>query len=44
MALPGGAAVQSTDWAPIESLVTKIVKEKQPFQRLVGLNNGTLLN
>ena len=44
MALPGGAAVQSTDWAPIESLVAKIVKEKQPFQRLVGLNNGTLLN
>jgi threonyl-tRNA synthetase len=34
MALPGGAAVHSTDWAPIESLVTKIVKEKQPFQRL----------
>ncbi|EAQ92167.1 hypothetical protein CHGG_00402 [Chaetomium globosum CBS 148.51] len=34
MALPGGAAVQSTDWAPLESIVTKIVKEKQPFQRL----------
>ncbi|KAG7284154.1 hypothetical protein NEMBOFW57_010515 [Staphylotrichum longicolle] len=34
MALPGGAAVQSTDWAPLESIVGKIVKEKQPFQRL----------
>lgn len=34
MALPGGAAVQSTDWAPLENIVTKIVKEKQPFQRL----------
>ena len=39
MALPGGAAVQSTDWAPLESIVTKIVKEKQPFQRLVRLEN-----
>ncbi|KAK4246369.1 hypothetical protein C7999DRAFT_33260 [Corynascus novoguineensis] len=34
MALPGGAAVTSSDWAPLESLVSKIVKEKQPFQRL----------
>ncbi|KAK3305533.1 uncharacterized protein B0T15DRAFT_200836 [Chaetomium strumarium] len=34
MALPGGAAVQSSDWAPLESIVSKIVKEKQPFQRL----------
>lgn len=34
MALPGGAAVQSSDWAPLENIVTKIVKEKQPFQRL----------
>jgi len=34
MALPGGAAVQSTDWAPLENIVSKIVKEKQPFQRL----------
>ncbi|KXX78274.1 Threonine--tRNA ligase, cytoplasmic [Madurella mycetomatis] len=34
MALPGGAAVQSTDWAPLEAIVSKIVKEKQPFQRL----------
>ncbi|GAB1317247.1 threonyl-tRNA synthetase [Madurella fahalii] len=34
MALPGGAAVHSTDWAPLEAIVSKIVKEKQPFQRL----------
>ncbi|KAL2268110.1 hypothetical protein VTJ83DRAFT_2956 [Remersonia thermophila] len=34
MALPGGAAVQHTDLAPLESIVSKIVKEKQPFQRL----------
>ncbi|KAK4452063.1 putative threonyl-tRNA synthetase [Podospora aff. communis PSN243] len=34
MALPGGAAVQASDWAPLESIVGKIVKEKQPFQRL----------
>ncbi|KAK4187836.1 putative threonyl-tRNA synthetase [Podospora australis] len=34
MALPDGAAVQSTDWAPLESIVSKVVKEKQPFQRL----------
>jgi threonyl-tRNA synthetase len=41
MALPGGAAVHSTDWAPLESIVTKIVKEKQPFQRLVRSNMKT---
>jgi len=35
MALPGGAAVQSSDWAPLEAIVQKIVKEKQQFQRLV---------
>lgn len=35
MALPGGAAVQASDWAPLENIVSKIVKEKQPFQRLV---------
>ncbi|KAK1753507.1 hypothetical protein QBC47DRAFT_386607 [Echria macrotheca] len=34
MALPDGAAVQSSDWAPLENIVSKIVKEKQPFQRL----------
>jgi len=38
MALPGGAAVQASDWAPLESIVGKIVKEKQPFQRLVRPN------
>ena len=35
MALPGGHAVQASDWAPLENIVGKIVKEKQPFQRLV---------
>lgn len=35
MALPGGAAVQHSDWAPLEAIVSKIVKEKQQFQRLV---------
>jgi hypothetical protein len=37
MALPGGAAVQASDWAPLENIVSKIVKEKQPFQRLVRI-------
>lgn len=35
MALPGGAPVQQSDWQPLEALVSKIVKEKQPFERLV---------
>ncbi|KAH8592237.1 putative threonyl-tRNA synthetase, cytoplasmic [Bisporella sp. PMI_857] len=35
MGLPGGAAVTESDWKPLETLVSKIVKEKQPFQRLV---------
>ncbi|KAK0713804.1 threonyl-tRNA synthetase [Lasiosphaeria miniovina] len=34
MALPDGAAVQASDWAPLENIVGKIVKERQPFQRL----------
>ncbi|KAK6075212.1 threonyl-tRNA synthetase [Seiridium cupressi] len=34
MALPDGAAVQNTDWKPIEQIVTSIVKEKQKFERL----------
>ncbi|KAM7197179.1 threonyl-tRNA synthetase [Naviculisporaceae sp. PSN 640] len=34
MALPEQAAVQASDWAPLETIVSKIVKEKQPFQRL----------
>lgn len=35
MALPGGAAVQQSDWKPLETLVGMIVKEKQKFERLV---------
>ena len=35
MSLPDGAAVQQADWKPIETLVGQIVKEKQPFERLV---------
>lgn len=35
MGLPGGAAVHQSDWKPLETLVGQIVKEKQPFQRLV---------
>ena len=35
MALPGGQAVHTTDWKPLESLVSSIVKEKQKFERLV---------
>ena len=40
MALPDGAAVHAADWAPLESIVSKIVKEKQPFQRLVRPAEG----
>ncbi|KAF4633347.1 hypothetical protein G7Y89_g4771 [Cudoniella acicularis] len=35
MGLPNAAAVQQSDWKPLETLVSKIVKEKQPFERLV---------
>jgi threonyl-tRNA synthetase len=35
MGLPGGAAVHESDWKPLETLVGQIVKEQQPFQRLV---------
>jgi threonyl-tRNA synthetase len=35
MALPNGAAVQQSDWKPLETLVSKIVKEKQKFERLI---------
>lgn len=35
MALPEGAAVQTTDWKPLETIVSKVVKEKQKFERLV---------
>ncbi|KAK2770849.1 threonyl-trna synthetase [Colletotrichum kahawae] len=34
MALPDGAAVQASDWKPLESIVGSIVKEKQKFERL----------
>jgi threonyl-tRNA synthetase len=35
MGLPNGAAVAQSDWKPLETLVSQIVKEKQPFERLV---------
>jgi len=35
MGLPNGGAVQQSDWKPLETLVSQIVKEKQPFERLV---------
>lgn len=35
MFLPDGAPVQQSDWKPLETLVGQIVKEKQPFERLV---------
>ena len=35
MSLPESAAVQQSDWKPLETLVGQIVKEKQPFERLV---------
>ncbi|CZS95071.1 probable threonine-tRNA ligase, cytosolic [Rhynchosporium agropyri] len=35
MSLPDGASVQQSDWKPLETLVSQIVKEKQPFERLV---------
>lgn len=34
MALPDNGSVHSTHWQPIESLVSKIGKEKQKFERL----------
>lgn len=34
MALPGGAAVAETDIKPLETIVQKVVKDKQPFERL----------
>jgi threonyl-tRNA synthetase len=35
MSLPDNAPVQQSDWKPLETLVSQIVKEKQPFERLV---------
>jgi threonyl-tRNA synthetase len=34
MALPEKASVEQSDWKPLESIVSSIVKEKQVFQRL----------
>ncbi|KAI1406957.1 threonyl-tRNA synthetase [Hypoxylon sp. FL1857] len=34
MALPDGAAVQQSDWAPLERIVSDIVKDRQRFERL----------
>lgn len=34
MALPDGAAVESTDHKPLETIASNIVKEKQKFERL----------
>jgi threonyl-tRNA synthetase len=34
MALPDKAAVETSDHKPLEDIVSKIVKEKQVFQRL----------
>ncbi|TVY73330.1 Cytoplasmic threonine--tRNA ligase [Lachnellula suecica] len=42
MGLPEGGAVQQSDWKPLETLVSQIVKEKQPFERLV-LSKDSLL-
>jgi threonyl-tRNA synthetase len=35
MALPEKAAVEQSDYKPLETIVNTIVKEKQVFQRLV---------
>jgi len=34
MALPGQAAVQESDYKPLETIAGKAIKEKQPFERL----------
>jgi threonyl-tRNA synthetase len=34
MALPEKAAVEPSDWKPLETIVNNIVKEKQVFERL----------
>ena len=34
MALPDGGSLHESDWKPIESIVSSIVKEKQKFERL----------
>ncbi|RDW73868.1 putative threonyl-tRNA synthetase [Coleophoma crateriformis] len=42
MGLPDGGAVHESDWKPLETLVSQIVKEKQPFERLVLSKNDLL--
>lgn len=42
MALPDGAPVLQSDWNSLETIVGQIVKEKQPFERLV-LSKDSLL-
>lgn len=42
MGLPDGGAVQQSDWKPLETLVGQIVKEQQPFERLVLSKNDLL--
>ena len=34
MSIPNDGSVHEADWQPIESLVSKISKEKQKFERL----------
>lgn len=34
MSLPGQAAVQQSDYKPLEAIAAKAIKEKQPFERL----------
>ena len=42
MALPNNEAVQASDWKPLETIVSKAIKEKQRFERLV-LSKADLL-
>ena len=42
MSLPNNEAVQQTDWKPLETIVSKAIKEKQKFERLV-LSKADLL-
>jgi len=42
MALPDGGVVQQSDYEPLEKIAGKIIKEKQPFERL-SLSKDELL-
>jgi len=42
MALPNSEAVQEADWKPLETIVSKAIKEKQRFERLL-LSKADLL-